>query len=147
MQSTGIPIATPIAAPASAPGFRAGLWTGRVLQGLACAFLAFDGITKVLRVSYVLEATAKLGFPESSIQGIGLLLLACLALYLVPRTRVLGAVLLTGYLGGAIASQVRVEAPLLGNVLFPVYTAAMIWAPLLRDDRVRRLFGLGARNA
>jgi DoxX-like family len=117
------------------------LWGGRILSALAVLFLAFDGVVKVIRLPVALQGTRELGYPESAVLGIGVLQLLCLAVYLVPRTAVLGAVLLSGYLGGAVASQVRIGHPLFGYILFPVYVAAFLWAGLcLRDDRLARLF-------
>ncbi|MGH2901323.1 MAG: DoxX family protein, partial [Solirubrobacteraceae bacterium] len=92
------------------------------------------------------EGSTQLGYPESAIVPIGLILLACLVVYVVPRTAVLGAVLLTGYLGGAIATHVRVGNPLLSHTLFPIYVAAMVWGGLwLRDGRVRAMLAPPAR--
>jgi hypothetical protein len=117
------------------------VWAGRIISGLAVLFLVFDCTLKVLRLPPAVAGTAELGYPVSSVLGIGLIQLACLAIYLVPRTSILGAVLLTGYLGGAIASQVRVGNPLFSHVLFPIYVAILIWGGLfLRDPRVRALF-------
>lgn len=122
------------------------LWTGRVLTGLAVLFLTFDGVIKLVQSPEVIQGAEQLGYPVSTMAPIGLLLLACVAIYLVPRTAVLGAVLLTGYLGGAIATHVRVGNPLLTHVLFPTYVAALIWGGLyLRDSRVRRLLAAAAR--
>jgi hypothetical protein len=116
------------------------LWAGRIISGLAVAFLLFDTVIKVLRMAPAVEGTVRLGYPASAVLGIGIVELACLVLYIVPRSSILGAVLLTGYLGGAIASQVRVGNPLFTHVLFPIYVAALIWGGLyLRDDRVRAL--------
>jgi len=91
----------------AAPASAAQRWVGRVLSGLAVVFLLFDGLMKVLRAQPAVEGTVQLGYPESTVVGIGLILLACLALHLIPRTAVLGAILLTGYLGGAVATHVR----------------------------------------
>lgn len=114
------------------------LWTGRVLSTVAVLFLAMDGVMKLMKPSFVVEATTKMGFPASSIVPLGTILLACLMVYLIPRTAVLGAVLLTGYLGGAIATHVRVGDPLFSHVLFPIYVAALLWGGLyLRDTRLR----------
>jgi hypothetical protein len=114
------------------------LWTGRILSGLAAAFLTFDAAMKVLRLPMAVEGTVALGYPAHTVFGIGLLQVVCLALYLIPRTSLLGAVLWTGYLGGAIATQVRVGNPLFTHVLFPIYVAALLWGGLyLRDSRVR----------
>lgn len=115
------------------------LWTGRVLSGLAVLFLIVDGAMKLAKPAVVVDATRQLGYPESEIAGIGILLLACTLLYIFPRTSILGAVLLTGYFGGAIASQLRVGNPLF-NLAFPVILGVLIWGGLwLRDIRVRAL--------
>jgi hypothetical protein len=115
-------------------------WAGVGLSALAVLFLTFDGAAKVAKLQPVIEATQQLGYPESSIRPLGVVLLGCLALYLVRRTAVLGAVLLTGFLGGAIATHVRVEDPLFSHTLFPIYVAAFVWGGLyLRDPRVRAL--------
>lgn len=119
---------------------RGRLWAGRVLTGLVGLFMLFDGGIKVLRLAPAVTGTVELGYPAHDVFGIGLLALGCLVLYLIPRTAVLGAVLLTGYLGGAIATQLRVGNPLLTHTLFPVYVAALIWGGLaLRDGRLRLL--------
>ena len=116
------------------------LWAGRIISGLAVAFLLFDTIIKVLELAPAVEGTVRLGYPPSAVLGIGVVELACLVLYVIPRTSILGAILLTGYLGGAIASQVRVGNPLFTHTLFPIYVAALIWGGLfLRDERVRAL--------
>ena len=115
------------------------LWTGRVLSGLAVLFLLVDGAMKLWKPGVVLEATRQLGYPESEIGGIGIVLLTCTLLYTFPRTSILGAILLTGYLGGAVASQVRVGNGWF-NVVFPMILGAVVWTGLwLRDDRVRTL--------
>src|SRR5262249_4105215 len=128
---------------------RARLWTGRVLTSLVTAFLLFDVTLKLLRPPMVMEGTAKLGYPESSILVTGILLLACLVLHLLPRTAVLGAVLLTGYLGGAVATHLRVGDPVFSHTVFPVYVGALIWVGLvLRRPSLAPLLGLGrARTA
>ena len=115
-------------------------WTGRVLSGLSALFLFVDGAMKVARADVVMKGSAELGYPLHSIFGIGAVLLVCTLLYVLPRTAVLGAVLLTGYLGGAIATHVRVDNPLFSHTLFPIYVAALVWGGLyLRDARVRAL--------
>ena len=122
---------------------KAMLWTGRVLTGLATAFLLFDGVIKFTHHPAVVEATTQLGWQLDVMPGIGVALLTCLALYLFPPTAVLGAILLTGYLGGAVATHVRVGNPLFSHVLFPVYVGTFIWGGLhLRDPRVRALIPL-----
>jgi hypothetical protein len=119
------------------------LWTGRIMTALAVLFLLFDGVIHVMKIAPVMEAFAQLGYPASLARGIGVLELACLALYVVPRTSVLGGILMTGYLGGAIASSLRVGNPLFSQVLFPVYVAMLLWGGLyLRDQRLRALIPL-----
>ena len=119
---------------------RARIWTARLLTLLVVAFLLMDAVMKLVKAAPAVQGTAELGYPAGSIVGIGLLLFACTVLYLVPRTSIIGALLLTGYLGGAIASQVRVGHPLFSHVLFPVYLAAMIWGVIyLRDRRLHAL--------
>jgi hypothetical protein len=131
---------------AHAPG-RKSVWTGRILSGLAVFFLAFDAGLKLSGSPMAVQGTAELGYPVSTILPIGVIQLVCLALYLVPRTAVFGAVLWTGYLGGAIATHVRVENPLLTHVLFPIYVAVLLWAGLgLRDWRVRAMFAPSMLN-
>jgi DoxX-like family len=111
------------------------------MSALAVVLLAVDGIMKLLEPAVVVDATVHhLGYPESVLVGLGVVLLACVALYVIPQTCILGAILLTGYLGGAVASHVRVGDPLLSHVLFPVYLAALAWGGLyLRDERLRAL--------
>lgn len=116
---------------------------GRVLSGLAIAFLLFDGILKFFMDKMppeALEANANLGWDLSKMPLVGTILLVCTVLYIIPRTAVLGGVLLTGYLGGAIATHVRVGNPLFSHTLFPVYIALLVWGGLyLRDMRVRKM--------
>ena len=117
-----------------------GLWAGRVISALPVLFLLIDGIMKLVKPPVVVEATVKLGYSETVIVGLGIMLLACTIIYLIPRTAVLGAILLTGYLGGAIATHVRVGDPLF-TIIFPVILGTMIWGGLyLRDERLRSLF-------
>jgi hypothetical protein len=114
-------------------------WIGRVLSALASLFLLFDGIMKLLKPPVVVQSTLQLGYAESAILGIGLTLLVCTLLYVVPRSSILGAVLLTGYLGGAVASNIRAGMPVF-NVVFPMIMAALLWGGLwFRDLRVRNL--------
>lgn len=119
------------------------VWTGRILSGLAVLFLLFDGILKFFMDKLppeALEAGAALQWPLELMPLLGTILLACTALYIIPRTSVIGAVLLTGYLGGAIASHVRVSSPLFTHTLFPIYIAALLWLGLyLRDRRVKTI--------
>jgi len=112
-------------------------WCGRVLSGLAVAFLIVDSVGKLLEVQPVIDGTKQLGYSPDIVFGLGVTLLSCVLAYLVPRTSVLGAVLLTGYLGGAVATHVRVGNPLFTHVLFPTYVAALLWGGLmLRDTRL-----------
>ena len=113
-------------------------WTGGILRGLVIAFLLFDGGTKVLRVQPVLDACARLGFGPEKVAVIGTILLLCTALYAVPQTRVLGAILLTGYLGGAVATHLRQDSSLFETV-FPIAFGALAWLGLaLRDPGLGR---------
>ena len=119
------------------------VWVGRILNGLAVLFLLWDSAMKLLRPPMVLESFERLGYPEGVSVGIGILQLACVAVYLIPPTTVLGAILLTGFLGGAVATHVRVGDPLFSHVLFPTYLGAMLWGGLyLRDERLRALVPL-----
>jgi len=119
------------------------LITGVVLTALVSAFLTFDVVMKVLRLAPAVQGTTELGYPANTVFGIGVIELVCLVLYLVPRTSVLGALLLTGYLGGAIATHVRVGSPLVGYTLFPIYVALFMWGGLyLREARLRELLPL-----
>jgi hypothetical protein len=112
-------------------GSRRALWTGRVISGLAVAFLIFDSVGKLLEVQPVIDGTKQLGYPPDIVFSLGVTLLSCVLAYLVPQTSVLGAVLLTGYLGGAVATHVRVGNPLFTHALFPTYVAALLWGGLL----------------
>ena len=120
---------------------------GWVLSGLMIAFLLVDAVMKLLALPVVLETQAPLGFAGAAIaRGLGVLLLACTVLYAAPRTAVLGAILLTGYLGGAVATHVRVGDPLFTHILFGVYMGVLLWLGLyLRDARLRALVPLRAR--
>ena len=116
-------------------------WAGRVLTAVPVLFLLFDCVIKLLVLEPVTESLIRLGYSVDVAVGIGLLELACLAVYLIRRTSVIGAVLLTGFLGGAIATHVRVGDPLFSHVLFPTYIAALLWGGLLlREPRLRALF-------
>lgn len=119
---------------------RKALSAGRIISALPVLFLLLDAVMKLIKPPPVVDATVKLGYPESTIVGMGIVLLACVFLYVIPQTSVLGAILLTGYLGGAVATHVRVGAPLLTHTLFPVYVGVLIWLGLyLRDGRLRAL--------
>ncbi len=116
------------------------LWTGRILSGIAIAFLLMDASGKLLRVSRVVEETVKLGYPESAVFTVGALLLAGVVLYAIPATSLWGAIYLTAFLGGAFATQFRVGNPLFSHVLFSVYVAVFVWGGLaLRNPRLAAL--------
>ncbi len=115
---------------------------GYILSALAALFLLVDGVMKLVKPAPVVEATTQLGYPETVIFPLGIVLLACTILYLIPRTAVLGSILLTGYLGGAVATHVRVGEGWF-PILFPVVFGAMLWGGLyLRDERLRALLPL-----
>ena len=119
------------------------LWTGRIFSGLITAFLIFDAVIHLMKPAPVVEAFAKLGFPIRLAVPLGIIELVCVLLYVVPRTSILGAILLTGYLGGAIAIQLPTGNSLFGEVLFPVYVGVILWGGIyLRDDRLRTLIPL-----
>jgi DoxX-like family len=119
------------------------LWTGRIMSALPVLFLLMDGVMKLLKPEFVVKATVQLGYPESIILGLGIVLLVCVILYVIPRTAVLGAILLTGYLGGAVATHARVGDPLFSHTLFPLYVAILLWGGLyVREDRLRELIPL-----
>ena len=124
----------------TAPVSKKMLWTGRIMSALVVLFLLMDGVMKLVNPAPVVEGMTKLGYPLSLTSVIGIVLLVCVAVFAIPRTSVLGAILLTGYLGGAVASQLRVGLPWFSNVLAPVYIGALIWGGLfLRDRRLRAL--------
>ena len=119
------------------------LWAGRIVSALPVLFLLMDGIMKLIKPAPVVDATVKVGYPATTIVPLGIVLLVCTILYVIPRTSIIGAILLTGYLGGAVASHVRVGDPLFTHVLFPVYLGVMIWLGLyLRDNLLRRIIPL-----
>ena len=119
---------------------KSAVWTSRVLATLVTLFLLMDLTMKVLRVPVAVEGTVKLGYPAAVLVPLGLIQLVSLALYLIPRTSILGAIVWTGYLGGAVATHVRVGDPLFSHSLFPVYLGVAIWLSLwLREPRLRAL--------
>ena len=116
------------------------MWTGRILSGVAVLFLLFDATIHLLKPEPVVKGFADLGYPISVAVPLAIIEFVCIVLYLIPRTSVFGAVLLTGYLGGAIAAQLRVSAPLFSTLLFPIYVALFVWGGLyLRDPLVRTI--------
>lgn len=133
------PIAVPVEGVAQSRSRTAGI----VCTIVAALFLAFDTILKVLRLDAAVEGTTALGYPADTVLWIGAIELVCLVLYLVPRTAVLGALLMTGYLGGGVATHVRISSPLLTHTFFPVYVAFLLWGGLyLRDPRLRAFVSL-----
>ncbi|WP_049793809.1 DoxX family protein [Hoyosella subflava] len=117
---------------------------GWILTGLISIFLLFDSLIKIFTVESAIEGSNDLGWAAAQLPTVGWILLVCLVLYLIPRTEVAGAILLTGYLGGAIATHIRVESPLLSHTLFPIYVAIFIWAGLLlRSGSARRVLPSG----
>ncbi|MCU1242348.1 MAG: hypothetical protein JWO71_3074 [Candidatus Acidoferrum typicum] len=120
-----------------------GVWVGRALSGLVVLLLIPDAIIKFIKPAPVVDTFAHLGLPLSNAVTLGILLLACTALYAIPRTSVLGAILLTGYFGGAVATHLRVGDPLFSHILFPTYLDVLLWLGLyLRDSRLRALIPL-----
>jgi hypothetical protein len=121
-------------------GSEAQIWAGRVLSGIAALFLLVDALGKLLRVGPVVEGTVKMGYPETVVFPLGVLLVIGVVLYLVPKTSLIGAIYLTAFLGGAVASHVRIGSPLATHVLFGVYVAIFVWGGLvLRDPRLLKL--------
>jgi hypothetical protein len=118
------------------------LWTGRIISGLAGLMFAFDGVGHLMKPAPVVEAFARLGYPLSASVGIGILLLVCTAIYVTPKTWVLGAILLTGYLGGAVSTHVRAGSSTF-ETIFPVIFGVLVWLGIyLRDARLRALIPL-----
>ena len=118
-------------------------WAGIVISAVPTLFLLMDAVGKLIKPEAVVIATVELGYPESVILPLGIVLLICTVLYAIPKTSVLGAILLTGYLGGAIATHVRIGSPLFTHTLFPIYLGIMIWLGLyLRDVRIREFIPL-----
>jgi hypothetical protein len=128
--------------PQTTPVSRVTLWASRIMSALPALFLLVDGAMKLWKPELVVKATVELGYPESVILGLGMVVLACTILYLIPKTAVLGAILLTGYLGGAVATQVRVGAGLF-SIVFPIILGALLWGGLFfRVDRLRTIIPL-----
>ena len=126
----------------TAPVSKSALWSGRVVSGLVIVFLLFDGAIKLVPWPVVTETMDRMGYgsSETLARSLGLITLVCTVLYAVPPTSILGAILLTGYLGGAIASHVRIGSPLFSHVLFGFYLGLMVWGGLwLRDRRLHAL--------
>jgi len=127
---------------------RGQLWAGYIVSALPALFLLMDAVGKLIRPAAVVEGPVSLGYPESVILPLGVTLLVCTVLYIVPQTAVLGAILLTGYLGGAVATHVRLGNPLFTHTLFPVYLGIFIWLGLyFRDTRLRALIPIRKAEA
>ena len=123
-----------------AEGRKWGVWAGWGMSGLMILFMLFDSIAKLALERHVIAATTEIGYPAHAIRPLGAIALVCTLLYAVPRTSVLGAILLTAYLGGAVASKMRIDDPLFSSTLFGVYFGLLIWGGLyLRDDRLRMM--------
>lgn len=121
---------------------RAAIWTGRVISLLVILFLVFDGVTKVMQEKHVLAAAAQMGYSGEAMLWIGAVLLVCTVLYAIPRTSIFGAILLTGYLGGAVAIQAHAGKPLF-DCSFPVIFGVLVWLGLfLRDAELRSIVPL-----
>ncbi len=119
------------------------LWVNRILIAVPVLFMLIDGITKLKMIPPVMEASKRFGYQPNIIPVIEIILLVCTILYLIPRTSILGAVLLTGYLGGAVVTNLRIESPLFSNTLFPVYFGILICGGLyLKDSRLSIIFPL-----
>lgn len=120
-------------------GSKGSLWTGRVLSGVVVLFMLFDSVTKILKAQQVIDATIRIGFPLSTIVPIGIVLLVCTILYALPQTSVLGAILLTSHLGGAVSANVRAGSPVF-NSAFAIVFGVLVWLGLyLREPRLRAL--------
>ena len=120
------------------------LWAGRIISGLPALFLLVDGAMKLVKPAPVVEATVRLGYPESTIVPIGVVLIICTLIYLIPKTSVLGAILLTAYLGGAVATHVRAGEPLF-SIIFAIVFGVMLWLGLyLRSPTLRLLVPLSS---
>jgi hypothetical protein len=127
----------------TATGTKSTIWIGWIMSGIVVVFLLLDGTTKLMMITPVVDATIGIGYPVGVIRPLGIVCLACVILYAIPRTSILGAILLTGFLGGAVASKVRLEDPLFSQVLFGVYVGILAWGGLyLRDGRLRTLIPL-----
>jgi len=140
---------TTVAAPVERPPTAANVWAGRVLSGLAIAFFAFDGVMKIIQPQVVIAATRDIGWPTdpATLYILGAVLLFATALYAFPRTSALGAIVLTGYLGGAVAAHARIGSPLFTHDLFGVYCGFFVWGGLwFRDPRVRAFIPLLATH-
>ena len=119
------------------------LWTAPILGGIAILFLLFDSIIHMMVIAPVVDSFSQLGYPIDLAVTLGVIEIICLVIYAIPRSSIFGAILLTGYLGGAVAIQLRIHAPLFSTALFPIYVGILVWGSLyLRDKRLRSLIPL-----
>jgi len=126
----------------TAPVSKGKLWAGRIVSAIPVLMLLFSGVMKLLKPAVVVNEFARLGYAENVTLGLGILEIACAVVYVIPHTSVLGAILVTGYLGGAVATHVRIGDPLF-NVIAPILFGVMFWGGLyLREDRLRALIPL-----
>lgn len=136
--------------PRVSPASNTRLWTGRILSGIIIVFLLFDGIIKLIPIAPVIETMQHLGYSGDITpvaRGLGILTLVIVVLYGIPRTAILGAILLTGLMGGAMATHLRVGSPLFTHLLFGLYLGLMAWGGLyLRDDRFRAMIPLASEK-
>lgn len=124
------------------------IWAGRILSGIVILFMVMDGVTHMTKVAPVVDAFARLGWPIGLAVVLAIVELVCVAIYAYPRTSILGAILLTGYLGGAVATHLRVGSSLFGETLFPVYLGILIWGGLYgREARLRALIPFSKSTA
>jgi len=124
----------------NAPVSKAGVWAGRIISAIVVFFLLFDSGIKVLKLAAAVEGTVQAGYPASVVRPIGIVLLACIVFYVIPRASILGAILLTGYLGGATATMVRLSNP---GFFLPVVVGVLAWLGIyLRDAQLRALIPL-----
>ncbi len=129
--------------PQAEPISKSALWAGWIMSGLIIAFMLFDGAIKLVPLEIVITTGNELGLPANVARTLGVIGLTCTVLYAYPRTSILGAILLTGYMGGAIATHLRVGSPLFSHTLFGVYLGLMIWGGIwLRDSRLSQLIPL-----
>ena len=120
---------------------KSALWTGRILSGIAVLFMLFDGTIHLMVIQPVVDSFTQMGYPVSISRSLGIIELTCVILYLIPKTSFLGVVLLTGYLGGAVSAQARIDAPFFSTEIFPVYIGILAWGGLyLRDLKLRSIF-------
>jgi hypothetical protein len=131
----------PVSQPAAQPKWMT--WTGYVLTALVTLFMIMDFVMKFMNLPIVISTTESLGWSANKVMLLGAILLPCTVLYVIPQTSILGAILITGYLGGAVATHIRIDSPLFSHILFGVYLGVMMWGGLwLREPRLRALFPL-----